>query len=100
MASENQHSSVWTEECRCHDCDGVHAKAVKRSLGREIRARRKQRGLTQELLAPMTGVHVNLLGRIERGTANPTFERLLAIARGLDVSLGQMILAAEKGSRG
>jgi transcriptional regulator with XRE-family HTH domain len=68
-------------------------------LGEEIRARRKQRGISQETLAPMAGVHVNLLGRIERGTANPTFERLFAVARGLDVSLGQLILSAEKKGR-
>lgn len=77
----------------------MNLKVVKRSLGEEIRACRKLRGISQEILAPMAGVHVNLLGRIERGTANPTFDRLFAIARGLDTSLGHLMIAAEKKSR-
>jgi transcriptional regulator with XRE-family HTH domain len=65
-------------------------------LGEEIRERRELRGFTQEELAAMADVHVNLLGRTERGTSNPTLSKLFAVAKCLGVSLPELMMAAQR----
>jgi len=55
------------------------------ALGREVRRLRKERGLSQEALADLAGLHTNYVGGIERGERNVGVKALLALARGLDV---------------
>jgi transcriptional regulator with XRE-family HTH domain len=74
----------------------VNLKILRTHLGQEIRERRLSRGFSQEELASMAAMHVNLLGRIERGTANPTFLKLFGIAKCLEVTLPQLMMAAER----
>lgn len=56
------------------------------AIGRELRKHRKARGLSQEALADMAGLHTNHVGMIERGERNPTALVLIALARALGVS--------------
>jgi transcriptional regulator with XRE-family HTH domain len=58
-----------------------------RALGRVIRERRLEAGLSQQDAAERWGLHRGSLGRLERGQANPSFDRLLALAQRLDLSL-------------
>lgn len=51
-------------------------------LGREVRPR-KERGLSQEALADLAGLHTNYVGGIERGERNVGVKALFALARGL-----------------
>ena len=53
-------------------------------------ALREKRGLTQTQLAELSGVHQSEIGRIERGSINPTEPTLvrLADALGADLRLG------------
>ncbi len=74
----------------------MRTKSVLRSLGEEVRERRKQRALTQETLAFEAGVHPNVVGRIERGTYNPTVMVLFAIAVKLNTSLQELFAGAAK----
>ncbi len=74
----------------------VRTKSVLRSLGEEVRERRKRRDLTQEALAFEAGVHPNVVGRIERGTYNPTVMVLFAIAEKLNTSLQELFAGAAK----
>ncbi|MEP7221901.1 MAG: helix-turn-helix transcriptional regulator [Novosphingobium sp.] len=57
-------------------------------LGRRIRARRHELGMSQEGLAHTAGLDRSYLGRIERGEHNLTFVSLIKIARamGCDVA--------------
>lgn len=54
-------------------------------LGREIRRLRKERGLSQEALADLAGLHTNYVGGIERSERNVGIKALFVLARGLRV---------------
>jgi transcriptional regulator with XRE-family HTH domain len=60
-------------------------------LGGRVRTRREQLSLSQTELARRAGVHLNLVGRLERGIYNPTVLKLLAIAGALRVPLHQLV---------
>ena len=74
----------------------ARARYILRSLGEEIRERRKQRNMTQEGLAQQAGVHTNVVGRLERGIYNPTVLILLAIATKLNTTLLDLFAGAAK----
>lgn len=74
----------------------ARARSILRSLGEEIRERRKQRNLSQEVLAHQAGVHTNVVGRLERGIYNPSVLILLAIATKLNTSLFDLFAGAAK----
>ncbi len=74
----------------------MRPRTILRSLGEEIRERRKQRHLTQEALAHEVGIHPNVIGRLERGFYNTTVLTLLAIAMTLDTSVLELFAGAAK----
>ncbi len=74
----------------------VRTRTILRSLGEEVRERRKQRNLSQEALAHQAGVHPNVVGRLERGSYNITVLTLLAIAMKLNTSLLELFAGAAK----
>ena len=59
----------------------------KAMLGNRIRTLRGNKGLTQQELAERCSLNYKYLGAIERGERNPTFENLVKIAAGLEISL-------------
>lgn len=59
-------------------------------LAGELRALRKEKGLTQEQAAESIGIHAKHLERLERGIVNPTLATLVAIAMGYRVSLASL----------
>lgn len=59
-------------------------------LGRQIRKRRKQLGLTQEALAERLGVGHQALSRIEQGKMAPKMERLPALAACLQCAIADL----------
>ena len=75
---------------------GVRSRTILRSLGEEVRERRKQRNLSQEALALQAGVHPNVVGRPERGSYNITVLTLLAIAVKLNTSVLDLFAGAAK----
>src|SRR5690606_25907277 len=52
---------------------------------------RKLRGFTQQALAEQTGIHVNQIKRYEAGTAQPTLDTLVRLAKGLHVTLDELV---------
>jgi transcriptional regulator with XRE-family HTH domain len=68
-------------------------------LGRAIRELRGKRGLTIEELAFAADVHPTYLSSIERGRRNPSWEKLCALAGGLDVEIAALVLRAESAER-
>jgi transcriptional regulator with XRE-family HTH domain len=52
---------------------------------------RKQQGLSQLRLAEAVGLHVNQVRRYEAGTAQPTLEALVNLAKALHVSLDALV---------
>jgi transcriptional regulator with XRE-family HTH domain len=74
----------------------VRTRTILRSLGEEVRERRKQRNLSQEALAHQAGVHTNVVGRLERGSYNISVLTLLAIAVKLNTSVAELFVEAAK----
>jgi transcriptional regulator with XRE-family HTH domain len=70
-----------------------------RALGAQIRSLREAKGLSQERLADLAGLHRNFIGLIERGQRNPTFLTLIAISSKLGMSLSALVEGAEKRGR-
>jgi transcriptional regulator with XRE-family HTH domain len=64
---------------------------VLRKLGENVRARRRERGLTQEDLAELLDISVAYVSLIERGWRNPPITTVCAIARALDVSPRELV---------
>ncbi len=54
-------------------------------MGRNIKAQRKRRALTQEELAHLAGTHPVEVGRAERGIRDMRISTVVKLARGLDV---------------
>jgi len=60
---------------------------IKSRFGKTIRLFRKKRGITQEKLGELSGLHTNYIGGMERGERNPSLETINKITRALDLSL-------------
>jgi transcriptional regulator with XRE-family HTH domain len=65
--------------------------SLSKKVGQRIRAIRASRGLSQEQLAERAGVSYKFIGDVERGQGNPTVTWLDAVARGLGVSVKDLV---------
>jgi len=52
---------------------------------------RKSQGLTQQGLADAAGLHINQIRRYETGSAQPTLEGLVKLAKALHVGIDEMV---------
>lgn len=59
-------------------------------LGERLRKLRKQKGLSQEQLGELAGLHTNYIGQIERGEKNLTIQTLERVVSALQVSLEEV----------
>jgi transcriptional regulator with XRE-family HTH domain len=64
---------------------------LKSQIGLQVRAARRQQGLTQERLAELIGRTPESVSNIERGFALPSIETLDVIAQKLGVPLAQLV---------
>ena len=55
-------------------------------LGARLKAARKERNLTQERLAELSGRSTRHIAKIEKGDVNPSFEALFTLVKALGVS--------------
>jgi transcriptional regulator with XRE-family HTH domain len=58
---------------------------LQRAVGRNLRAYRVAKGLSQEAFADVVGVHRTYMGGLERGERNLTLKSVEKIAAKLDV---------------
>src|ERR1022692_4651954 len=56
---------------------------------------RRELSLTQQALADAVGIHVNQIRRYEAGTAQPTLDALISLARALRVSLDSLVFGED-----
>lgn len=61
------------------------------AVGRNIKAQRKRRDLTQEELAHRAGMHPVEVGRAERGVRDLRVSTVAKLAHGLDVSAMELM---------
>ena len=57
---------------------------------------RKAIGLTQQALADDISLHVNQIKRYEAGTAQPTLDTLIRLAKALHVTLDELVFSEDK----
>ncbi len=67
-----------------------------RALGRAIRRIRRERDLSQEAVADAAGVHLNQVGRLERGAADVYTSTTLRVIAGLGVPLSEVARAYDE----
>ena len=65
-------------------------------LGERVRALRRERGWTLEMLAERSGVSRAMISKLERGEKNPTLVVAAKVAEGLGMNLSQLIGVDEK----
>jgi transcriptional regulator with XRE-family HTH domain len=65
-------------------------------IGSAIRKLREERGLAIERLALAASMDVSYLSGIERGLRNPSWSKLRAIMKALDVEASELIRIAEE----
>jgi len=58
----------------------------RQAFGRRVRALRQERGLSQEALADLVGIHRTYIGSVDRGERNISLDNINAIADTLGVS--------------
>lgn len=70
-----------------HRTGEVREKVLEIAIGRELRAFRRQRGITVAELARQTGLSIGMLSKIENGNTSPSLTTLQALAQALSVPL-------------
>jgi transcriptional regulator with XRE-family HTH domain len=65
------------------------------SVGARLRDLRKQRKLTLKELSRKSGVALSTLSKMELGQVSASYEKLVAVARGLSAEVGQLLGADE-----
>lgn len=65
-------------------------------LGNKLRVLRGTARLTLQQLSKRTGISVSTLSKIENGQLSPTYEKIAALASGLDVEVGELFRGTER----
>jgi transcriptional regulator with XRE-family HTH domain len=65
-------------------------------LGEQVRALRRERGWTLEMLAERSGVSRAMISKLERGEKNPTLVVAAKVAEGLGMNLSRLVGVEEK----
>lgn len=60
-------------------------------FGKKVREERRKRGLTQEELGKIAGMHRTYIGAVERGEKNLTLTNLQRIAKVLNVKTVELL---------
>jgi transcriptional regulator with XRE-family HTH domain len=68
---------------------------VRVRVGKNVQELRRQRGLSQEELAHLAGVHPTYLSGVERSRRNPTISILQRIAEALGSDIEQVVSRRE-----
>jgi transcriptional regulator with XRE-family HTH domain len=69
--------------------------AISKAFGRVVRTRREARGLSQEELAALAGIHRTYVSSIELGKVRLGLDIAKKVADGLGVALGELVAEAE-----
>ena len=63
---------------------------IAKIIGQRIRNYRTKLGLSQEILAELSGFHHTYIGQLERGEKNATIESIEKISKALDIPLSKL----------
>ena len=68
--------------------ENLQARAI---LSKNLKILRASRGLSQEALADLVGLHRTYIGSVERGERNISIDNLERIALAFDISVSQLL---------
>ncbi len=66
------------------------------SFGKKLKQIRKAKGLTQEQLAELAGVHEKHISKLELGTYKPSYDTLNKVLSALDLEIDKIGLNSKK----
>ena len=66
-------------------------KSVLRALGHLIKNKRKARKLSQEQLSFLANLDRTYISGVERGIRNPSLTALVSLARGLNITVSELL---------
>ena len=64
---------------------------IKDFLAERVKERRREAGISQEILADRSGLSLALISEIERKATNPSLTTLSKLAKGLDLSVAELL---------
>jgi transcriptional regulator with XRE-family HTH domain len=64
-------------------------------LAQKLRILRRQANLTLQQLSQCSGISASALSKIENGQLSPTYEKIAALAQGLQVDVGELFTPAQ-----
>ena len=70
-----------------HSISDAREKVLEVAIGREVRAHRKQKGITVAELSAQTDLSIGMLSKIENGNTSPSLTTLQTLANALSVPL-------------
>ncbi len=65
--------------------------SIRLILAENLRALRQQKGLSQEKLAELAGLHRTYIGSVERGERNISIDNVEALARALEINVPDLL---------
>lgn len=68
-----------------------YTSALKKQIGESIMKARKKKGLEQVDVAAVAGINRSYYGKIEKGLANPTIEKIYKIIKVLDLKSSDIL---------
>ena len=71
---------------------------LQKTVGRNLRAYRLERGLSQEAFADQLGIHRTYMGGVERGERNLTLKSLEKMAEQIGVEARELLEEYDRGS--
>lgn len=70
-------------------------KEIRKTVGKQIRKIRKNKGLTQEKLGERADLCYKFLGEVERGNSNISLDSLVKISKALEIEIGDLFKSSE-----
>ena len=72
--------------------------SVQTNFGNALRRARVRTGLTQEMLAEVSGLDRTYISGAERGVRNPSLLTLAKLSQALGIGLGELLADADSGA--
>ena len=67
-----------------------------KALGKVIRDRRRELGLSQEQFGELAGMHRTYVGMVERGEKNITLTNIVKVGQALEIPASELLRLAEE----
>ena len=66
------------------------------AFGKAVRKLRREKGVSQEALADLAGIHRTYIGDVERGVRNLSLLNIVRIANALEIPVSKLVLEMER----